>query len=246
MHAIFNCAERWELVDKNPISLVRVRGGSRRAHRPLIVTVEQFDAILAQLKEPYRTMGLIAGGLGLRISEIVGLQWADFDFEASTLLVQRTVMHGRVGPVKTEYSEDYVPLDPLLAAALLQYREQLWYPTKEGWVFASPRTARPYHQDTIQQKHIRKAGASIGLPFELGWHTFRHSYRSWLDESGTPISVQKELMRHASIQTTMNVYGRAMAETKRQANSNVVRMILPSRTADQKPSDKRQKVACGG
>jgi hypothetical protein len=44
----------------------------------------------------------------------------------------------------------------------------------------------------------------------------------------------------------MNVYGRAMAETKRQANSKVVRMILPSRTADQKPSDKRQKVACGG
>jgi integrase len=29
-------------------------------------------------------------------------------------------------------------------------------------------------------------------------------------------------MRHASIQTTMNVYGRAMAETKRRANSQVV------------------------
>jgi hypothetical protein len=41
------------------------------------------------------------------------------------------------------------------------------------------------------------------------------------------MSIQRELMRHASIQTTMNVYGRAtMTDAKRQANSNVVRMAL--------------------
>jgi integrase len=51
---------------------------------------------------------------------------------------------------------------------------------------------------------------------DIGWHTFRHSYRSWLDETGAPMKVQQELMRHASIQTTMNVYGRVMTETKRQ------------------------------
>jgi integrase len=33
-------------------------------------------------------------------------------------------------------------------------------------------------------------------------------------------------MRHASIQTTMNVYGQAMTSSKRQANSNVVEMVL--------------------
>jgi hypothetical protein len=33
-------------------------------------------------------------------------------------------------------------------------------------------------------------------------------------------------MRHASIQTTMNVYGRAMTDGKRQAHGNVVEMIL--------------------
>ena len=33
-------------------------------------------------------------------------------------------------------------------------------------------------------------------------------------------------MRHASIQTTMNVYGRAMTDSKRQANENVVQMVL--------------------
>ncbi len=39
-------------------------------------------------------------------------------------------------------------------------------------------------------------------------------------------------MRHASIQTTMNVYGRAMTESKRQAHNNVVQMVLQVETAD--------------
>jgi hypothetical protein len=60
----------------------------------------------------------------------------------------------------------------------------------------------------------------------MGWHTFRHSYRSWLDETGAPMKVQQELMRHTSIQTTMSVYGRAMTETKRRANSQVVGLVF--------------------
>jgi len=76
-------------------------------------------------------MVLIAGCLGLRASEIVGLQWKNFDFEKSTLLVQRGVVHGRVDDVKTEYSRDSVPIAPELAREMLSYRDRC-YPTKEG------------------------------------------------------------------------------------------------------------------
>jgi len=61
---------------------------------------------------------------------------------------------------------------------------------------------------------------------EIGWHTFRHTYRSWLDETGAPMKVQQELMRHASIQTMMNVYGQAMSSSKREANSKIVELVL--------------------
>jgi integrase len=60
----------------------------------------------------------------------------------------------------------------------------------------------------------------------IGWHTFRHTYRFWLDETGAPMKVQQELMRHASIQTTINVYGQAMTSSKREANGKVVEMVL--------------------
>jgi integrase len=76
-------------------------------------------------------------------------------------------------------------------------------------------------------------------------HTFRHSYRSWLDETGAPLTVQKELMRHASIQTTMNIYGKAMTDSKRQAHSKVVEMVLNSSKNDQTDDHKKPIAAIG-
>ena len=177
------------------------------------------------IAEPYRTQVWIAGCLGLRPSEIMPLQWGDFDFENRTLLIQRSIVHGREGEVKTEYSRDHVPLDAAPVEILLGHRER-WFSTPEGWVFANPATGRPYHQNSIQQDHLREAGKKAGLGDGIGWKTFRHSYRSWMDDTDAPLGVQKELMRHASIQTTMNIYGKAMSDSKRDANSNVVKMIL--------------------
>jgi Phage integrase family len=92
-----------------------------------------------------------------------------------------------------------------------------------GYVWCSqgkptPNGARlPIHKE-------RRASASKYS--SIGWHTFRHTYRSWLDETGAPLKVQQELMRHASIQTTMNVYGQAMSSSRIEANGKVVEMVL--------------------
>jgi hypothetical protein len=53
-----------------------------------------------------------------------------------------------------------------------------------------------------------------------------HTYRSWLDGTGAPMTAQQELMRHASIETTMNVCGQAMSSSKLEANGKVVEMVL--------------------
>ena len=58
-----------------------------------------------------------------------------------------------------------------------------------------------------------------------GMHSFRHTYRAWLDSIGAPVGVQQKLMRHAQVSTTM-AYGNALMESKRDANSKVVRMAL--------------------
>ena len=73
-------------------------------------------------------------------------------------------------------------------------------------------------------------GDSAGRFGRIGWHTFQHTYRSWLDATGAPIGVQQKLMRHAHVATTMNVYGNALMESKREANSKIVQLVLGPRT----------------
>jgi integrase len=169
---------------------------------------------------------------GLRISEILGLRWGDFDFEAHTFMVQRSSVGGRIDAAKTESSKDYVPLDPRLEELLLRWRSFSTYSRDGDWVFANPQTGKPYQQESLKKRQLRRVAESIrlpegiGLPQAIGWHTFRDTCRSWLDETGAPMKVQQELMRHASIQTTMNVYGRAMTDSKRKANSQVVGLVF--------------------
>ena len=228
MHLILKCGERWGVIEigKNPVALVRIKDASKRLKRPQILEVGQFFEMLKHLPEPYRTMVMVAQCTGLRISEILGLKWGDFDFEAHTFLVQRSFVGGRIDAVKTEYSKDFVPLDLRVEELLLKWRSFTSYPRREDWVFANPRTGKPFHQESLRKRQLERVAKLIGLKEGIGWHTFRHTYRSWLDETGAPMKVQQELMRHASIQTTMNVYGRAMTDTKRKANSQVVGLVF--------------------
>ena len=84
----------------------------------------------------------------------------------------------------------------------------------------------------LQQKILRPKGAEIGIP-KLGWHTFRHTYRSLLDEAGAPIGVHQKLMRHSNVATTMNVYGNSTLRAKQDANSKVVKILInPERDKD--------------
>ena len=165
MHLVFKCAERWGIIElgKNPVSLVRVKNASKRLKRPRVLEVNQFFELLKYLGEPFRTMVLVAQCLGLRVSEILGLQWGDFNFENRFVLVQRSVVGGRVDEVKTEYSKDDVPLDARLAEVLLQWRSASIFPRDADWLFANPVTGKPYHQESLQKSQIKRAAKLAGL-----------------------------------------------------------------------------------
>jgi integrase len=72
--------------------------------------------------------------------------------------------------------------------------------------------------------HIKPAAAKVGIG-NIGWHTFRHSYSTLLHALGAAPAVQKELLRHANIQTTMNIYTQAVTTAKREAASKVVDIL---------------------
>ena len=131
-HRMLELAMLWGLLSaqRNPLSVVEIKGGCRSRRKKVIITPEQFQLICNGLEEPFRTMVVIAMCLGLRVSEILPLKWADFDFEDGTLMITRGTVHGRIGRVKTEYSEDKMPLNPAFAEILLAWRAQC--PASEG------------------------------------------------------------------------------------------------------------------
>jgi integrase len=73
-------------------------------------------------------MAVVAMCTGLLISEVLALRWESLNFEAGTMLVERAVVNGRIGPTKTEASKDDVPLDGELAEiAMAEHPEEdLW------------------------------------------------------------------------------------------------------------------------
>ena len=155
----------------------------------------------------------------------MGLQWSDFNWDDSSVLIRRGVVNGRPGDTKTEASRKALPVDACLAAALLELRKCQTHRMSPGdWVFGN-RFGRPRSQQDILRRHIRPAALRAGLG-KIGWHTFRHSYSTLLRGLGADIKVQQELLRHSTVQSTMNVYTQAISEQKRIANSTVVGLLF--------------------
>jgi len=96
------------------------------------------DKLMEIAKEPYRTMVLLAGCLGLRISEVLGLRWQDFDWLRSEVKIERGVVEGYTDDVKTQSSRKRLPLDAAVISALQGWKLKTQFPADGDYVFASP------------------------------------------------------------------------------------------------------------
>ena len=226
VHRLAECAMRWGLIEvqRNPVALVELRGISRRGKPLVLVTHDQYDKLLADriLPEHVRVMVQVAMCLGLRASELLGLQWSDVDLLGGTVHIRRSVVGSHEDETKTSESEACLPLHERLVDVLSAWRA--YQPVIGDWLFGNPITGRPFHRDTLQQNYIKPAGKRVGID-ALGFHAFRHTYRSMLAHLSLPIEVQQKLMRHADIKTTLH-YGRSsMLDVTRPANALLVESL---------------------
>jgi len=172
MSVLFNHACRYELFDRNPIRFVRQSAKRRTA--PTLLAPMEIKMLVEGLDLRERTLVLLAASTGLRQGELFGLKWGDIDFAAGVMNVTRSVVYGIVGPCKTESSQKPVPLHPLLAENLAQWRERSANRKSEDWVFASRRyragnragDTRSYADAFGQRRRTRESkNASDGILF---------------------------------------------------------------------------------
>lgn len=171
-------------------------------------------------------MVLVQLCLGLRVSELLALRWKDVDWIGRRLNVEHGIVNQHLDFVKTEESHKSMSLDPQLVAVLSVWRQSSEFRGTEDWIFASPvKLGRLPYSYTGYWRVLQDACKAAGLG-RLGTHTFRHTYRSWLDAVGTAVSVQQKLMRHSDIQTTLNIYGDVVTSEMQDASAKVARLAL--------------------
>ncbi len=78
---------------------------------------------------------------------------------------------------------------------------------------------------TLPVHDERRQFATLNSFGSVGWHTFRHTYRTLVSGDDTPIDIQQQPLRHAQISTTQG-YGGPPMENQRRANSKVAKNLL--------------------
>lgn len=207
MSALFNFAMRQGYIPsmENPIRFVKIDRDVKPERRQTL-TPSLLDSFFQdpEIPEYVKVMAQIARFTGLRISEIRGLKEEDFNLDADPmeLTVRRRLFRHEVGPPKSEASGESVPVcEELFEILSVWLKSASFYPNEEGWLFASPRTGIAYSSEGTQTKILAPWGLKHGVK-RMGWHTFRHSFKQFLDDNNVRESVIKRLMRHSSYTIT--------------------------------------------
>jgi integrase len=232
MSLLFNHARRHDLCDRNPIQWVR-QSAKRRA-TPDILTRDEVQRLLANLRFRERTLVLLAVTTGLRRSELFALKWKDVDFQTKQIYVMRSIVQNVVGICKTESSQKPVPAHDDLVEAMREWHGQTPYQSSESWVFASPvnQGRWPYLAQQIMRHHILPVARKLGITKRIGWHTFSHTYSTLLRSTGAELKIMQELLRHSTIRVTLDTYTQAVTTEKRNAQEAVVSLLFPEKTQE--------------
>jgi integrase len=187
---------------------------------------------------------VLALAYGMRRGEVLGLHWSALDWKAGTLGVthgvkrvkDRDASSGRrtrlvVSELKTPKSRRTLSLTPELVARFRQHGARqaeaqmaagtLWQ--DYGLIFASE-IGTPMDPDNFSHSFARlcqRAGLGHWHPHEL-----RHSGASLSLAQGTPLHVISEVLGHASIAITKDVYGHLLEGDKRAAAESMTRALF--------------------
>jgi len=245
MSLVYRHGQRYGLIPRsqeaNPMRFVRCRTTS--AYEAMILNPAQAYSILFNLREPERTLTLLAAGTGLRISECLGLQWQDVNFREAMIHVRRTWTCGRVGLPKSKASRAPVPLHPLLAEFMFRWKQETPYSQPLEWVFPSFRLKgkQPRVANMLVEDHLRPAAMKAGIlssyrnnegklvendPRRFGFHNLRHSLASFLVRIKTDPKTVQTLLRHSDVKFTLQFYTHSVSDDRMAAAGAMLTAIL--------------------
>jgi integrase len=184
LRRMFNLAIAWGYARENPVRFVKFF--KELTCRIRYLTREQYEALLRASPEDIRGLVVAAVHTGLRLGELLSLNWAHVDLENGFLSVDDPK---NSAPAK-------VPLNAAAARVLQEIRTA----TRSVRVFVGLQ-GRPLAMRTVE-KRFSRALCRAGIE-NFRFHDLRHTCASWLVMAGVELRKVRDILRHRDIRTTM-------------------------------------------
>ena len=225
LNVLFRFSIKCGYINENPMTYVEILGKENsRSNRQMTCSEALFQTIVRELnksvskqKNAYIIALMIGKYTGLRISEVFALDASDFDFDMQTISVTKKMIYAnkQCSEIKVD-----TQLKNKASKSILPFHHDLQQIMKQ-WFMIHPHqhvisNEKGQYLNPKQMEHtLWRISARIGTPFHF--HMLRHTFASRLIQQGADMKVAQELMRHASITTTMNIYTHISEESKKKA-----------------------------
>jgi integrase len=199
---MLNLAVQWELIDKNPADKIPLFNEDNRVEN--YMSEEELQGLLSVMaKDKSKVICqliLFLLNTGARMNEAAQAKWEDIDVDSCVWRIPAS--NSKSKRVKS------IPLNQAAIAII----ETMTASKKHAYVFANPKTAKPYVNINKPWRRIREAA---NLP-HLRIHDLRHQFASHLVNSGRTLYEVQQILGHSDPSVTQR-YAHLSARSLREA-----------------------------
>lgn len=244
LRAMLHKAVYWQLIVANPAE--RVQAPKARKPKRRSYDDEQTKILLENLEllsiedTKYKVAIILTIFTGVRLGELMGLEWQDVDFKNRIININRSSQYlSDMGVFtktpKTESSIREIAIPEFIISLLEEYK--LWYEEQKSiygelWTNSDrlfvQADGKPMHPSSISKWFVRYV-STIGLPV-INFHGLRHTNASLLVAQNVDIAVISARLGHAQISTTLDFYVHPLLSHNRKAGYALENLLLPTRS----------------
>ena len=220
-------AYRLKLIKENVVQFVEVP--KNKKYKNEIYNAEDMKKLLEKSRETSLELPIIlASGLGLRISEILGLTWNNIDFNDFTITIDKITVRDKGQVIlkepKTESSIRTISAPKEIILILKQLKKDRLAAKLRGEkshreLIFYDKNLNPVAQDVLSKK-FRYFLQENNLK-HIRFHDLRHSHVTMLIDAKVPIKVISERVGHSNVNTTLNIYSHALREMDQEASDKI-------------------------
>ena len=220
-------AYRLKLIKENVVQFVEVP--KNKKYKNEIYNAEDMKKLLEKSRETSLELPIIlASGLGLRISEILGLTWNNIEFNDFTITIDKITVRDKGQVIlkepKTESSIRTISAPKEIILILKQLKKDRLAAKLRGEkshreLIFYDKNLNPIAQDVLSKK-FRYFLQENNLK-HIRFHDLRHSHVTMLIDAKVPIKVISERVGHSNVNTTLNIYSHALREMDQEASDKI-------------------------